>query len=61
MDHEGRDDEEIWEGICAVAAKQAGIPIAQAKAILANAGFHEFGDAGIVEAVDIVVSHSSRR
>jgi hypothetical protein len=56
-------DEEIWEDICKIAAKQAGISIERAKAILADAGFDAFDHTGIAAAVKVVgrkVGKSSR-
>jgi hypothetical protein len=50
------DEEEIWDGICRVAAKRAGVSVESAKAILAEAGYHAYGHAGIVEAVEVVAA-----
>lgn len=49
------DEEEIWDGICKVAAQRAGVTPERAETILANAGYHAFGHTGIVEAVTVVV------
>ena len=54
------DDEEIWTNICQMAAQRAGISIERAKTILEDAGYHAYGRAGIVEAIDIVSSGRRR-
>jgi hypothetical protein len=54
-------DEEIWEMICKAAAKKAGIPIEEAKAILADAGFDAFDHTGIFRAVKAVERATRRK
>jgi hypothetical protein len=48
------DEGEIWEGLCVVAAKHAGISIERAQAVLENAGYHAYGHIGILDAVNVV-------
>jgi hypothetical protein len=54
------DDEFIWDTICQVAAKKAGVSADRAKAILASHGFDAFHHTGIVEAVEVVVTERGR-
>jgi hypothetical protein len=54
------DDERVWESICAIAGKYAGVSPQQARTILEAAGFHAYGHAGIVEAVEIVTQLAGR-
>jgi hypothetical protein len=54
-DDDDLDDEEIWENICRIAGKKAGISTEKAKAVLERAGFHAYGHTGIVEAVNVVL------
>ena len=56
IEDEDLDYEEIWDGICRVAARPAGVSAGRAKAILADAGHHAYGHTGIVEAVEVVVA-----
>jgi hypothetical protein len=49
-------EERVWDGICKIAAKRAGISPEGAMAILEDAGFHAYGHAGIVEAIEVVVA-----
>lgn len=50
------DEQEIWEGVCEVAAQMSGVSVDRARALLDAAGFGPFGRGGILEEINIVRS-----
>jgi hypothetical protein len=48
------DDEQVWDEICRMCAKKTGVPFERAKAILESRGYHAYGHAGIVDALETV-------
>ena len=54
-DEEEIGDEEIWENVCKVIARRAGISFEQAQTILEENGYSAYGHAGILDALNTVL------
>ena len=53
-DSDDCDEEEVWESMCKLVAKNCGVSVEWAKAVLDAAGFHAFGHTGILDAMNVV-------